>query len=71
MQSRLGDLRIAVVDVAGVDDSPVIIVGGPGALEVTQADEVVFSMLPIGRTITDPWGNILPVDSRRSAAVAR
>lgn len=61
MRRRLGDLRVALLSVSGVEGGVVIVVGGPGALEIPQADDLLDSGHPSRRAITDPWGNTLTI----------
>ena len=68
LKGRLGDLQIAVLQLDSRHGEPVVVVGGPGALEVSLADTTYLTRGGTGRAIDDPWGNRLVIPVIRQAA---
>ncbi|WP_106814526.1 hypothetical protein [Microbacterium timonense] len=67
-KGRLGDLRIAVLDLAG--GTLAVMVGGPGALEAPLSPTQIPTAFDDRRTVGDPWGNTVVVQPSRQPAGA-
>jgi len=67
VKGRLGDLRIAVLDLERHGGTLVVLVGGPGALEADTRVDQTSAGVVAENVVDDPWGNAVVLEKPRSA----